>query len=82
MKYRALLKNIGKVIIVKLPIIFLLVTVAWVLLLKWIPVYFTPLMAIRSIEYWADSSFKTYKRWQPIERISPNLVMGVMAAED
>ena len=75
-------KNLTKLIFIKLPLLFLLVTTLWALLLKWVPVYYTPLMAIRSFEYRGETDFRTYKTWQPIEKISPNMVMAVMAAED
>ena len=77
-----MLKNLIKLIFIKLPLLFLIVTTLWVLLLKWVPVYYTPLMAIRSFEYREDSNFHTYKSWQPLEKISPNMAKAVIAAED
>lgn len=82
MNNKGVIKNLVKLLFVKLPLLFLLVTTLWVLLLKWVPVYCTPLMAIRSIEYRNDKNYRTYKTWQPIENVSPNMVMAVMAAED
>jgi len=82
MKHREVLKNISRLVFVKIPLAFVGVTFLWVLLLKWIPVYYTPLMAIRSVEYRNDEKFHTYKRWQPLEKISSNMVMAVMAGED
>lgn len=64
------------------PLWFVVVTVGWVTLLKWVPVYVTPLMVERSIGNWGDSTFKTYKRWMPLESLSPNIAMAVMASED
>ncbi len=39
-------------------------------------------MAVRTYENWGDKTFKTYKTWMPIEKISPNMAMAVMASED
>ncbi len=76
------MKKILKTIFVKIPLYFFAITFVWVLLLKWIPVYYTPLMLIRSIEYRNDKTFRTYKTWRKLSEISPNMVMAVMAGED
>ncbi len=65
-----------------IPLWFVGLTLSWVLLLKWVPVYYTPLMAVRTYQNWSDSTYHTYKRWRPMEKISPNLAMAVMASED
>ena len=65
-----------------IPLWFIGITVLWVTLLKWMPVYVTPLMAIRTYENWEDKKFTTYKRWVPMESISPNLAKAVIASED
>lgn len=65
-----------------IPLWFVGLTVSWVVLLKYLPVYYTPLMAVRTYQNWSDSTFHTYKRWEPMEKISPNMAMAVMASED
>lgn len=65
-----------------IPLWFVGITVSWVTLLKWAPVYYTPLMAVRSWEFRDDSTFRTHKRWMPMEKISPNLAKAVVASED
>lgn len=65
-----------------IPMSFVAITVLWVLMLRWVPVYVTPLMAVRAIENWDDSSFTTHKTWEPMEKISPNLAKAVIASED
>ena len=65
-----------------IPLWFVGITVSWVTLLKWVPVYYTPLMAVRSWEFRDDSTFRTYKRWMPMEKISQNLAKAVVASED
>lgn len=58
---------------------FLLLSVFLVLIYKWIPVPFTPLMVIRSVEY-TEESLK--HDWVPMEDISPSLQLAVVASED
>lgn len=65
-----------------IPLWFIGITVSWVVLLKWVPVYYTPLMAVRSWEFRNDSTFHTYKTWEPVEKISKNLSRAVVASED
>jgi len=71
-----------KFLLIKLPVAFVSFTVLWVLILKWLPVWVTPLMISRSIEYRKDDSFKTRKEWVKLEDISPELVKAVIASED
>ena len=71
-----------KFLFIKLPLAFILLTVLWVVVLKWCPVWVTPLMIKRSIEYREDKDFKTQKKWKSLDEISPELVRAVIASED
>ena len=71
-----------KFLFIKLPLAFILLTVLWVVVLKWVPVWVTPLMIKRSIEYREDKDFKTQKKWKSLKDISPELVRAVIASED
>lgn len=71
-----------KILFLYVPLIFVSLSILWILILKWVPVWYTPLMAIRSIENIGDDTFKTHKTWMPLEKISPNMVMAVIASED
>lgn len=75
-------KWIAKLLLIKLPLAFVAVTVLWVLILKWVPVWVTPLMVSRSIEYRNDDTFRTQKKWRRYERISPEMAKAVIASED
>lgn len=66
----------------KIPLALIALSVLWVLVLKWVPVWLTPLMISRSIEYRSDDRFRTQKRWRRIEHISPELAKAVIASED
>lgn len=73
---------IFKFLLIKIPVAFIALTILWVLMLKWVPVWVTPLMISRSIEYRNDDSFKTHKKWRSYENISPELAKAVIASED
>jgi len=66
-----------------LVILFLSTSIAWVILARFIPVYLTPLMIIRSVEALADGKTpRNSKDWVSIDNISPNMVQAVVASED
>lgn len=62
---------------------FNIISLFLVLLFKFVPVPFTPLMAIRAIEQkMEDKEMSSSHDWVPIEEISPNLQKAVIASED
>ena len=64
-------------------LIFIVFSIVWVVLARFIPIYVTPLMAIRSVESMVRGEMpKNSKTWVPIEEISPNMVQAVVASED
>lgn len=65
---------------IKLAIWFFVLTVGWVILYKFIPVPYTPLMAIRSMD--SGTPEKIEHQWIPIKEISPHLQLAVICAED
>ncbi len=79
---RTVLGKLWRLMLVKLPLAFFAVTFLWVLILKWCPVYVTPLMVKRSIEYRHDKTFQTRKTWVSYDRISPEMAKAVIASED
>lgn len=81
-KKRSLLSRLWRFFLIKLPLFLIAVTVLWALILKWIPVYVTPLMISRSIEYRSDDTFKTSKTWKSYDKISSELARAVIASED
>ncbi|TRX23921.1 monofunctional biosynthetic peptidoglycan transglycosylase [Flavobacterium franklandianum] len=58
-------------------------SVFFVVLYKFVPVPFTPLMVIRAIENKFDGKENYFSHdWEPIENISPNLQKAVIVSED
>lgn len=54
-----------------------------VVVYKFIPVYYTPLMVIRTVEQFREGKkLKLAHRWVPIEKIAQPLVQAVVASED
>jgi len=71
-------KILGKTIL-----IFIAATVLWVVLLRFCPVYFTPVMLKNSFEQlFNGESMKIEHKWIPISKISPQMTIAVVASED
>lgn len=67
----------------KVAICFFVVSTFFVVLFKFVPVPFTPLMGIRALEQKEDGQEMTCSHdWVPLEEISPNLQKAVIASED
>lgn len=65
--------------LLKLIVGFFLLTILIVVVYKWVPVPFTPLMAIRYIEFPEED---IRHDWVPMEEISAHLQLAVIASED
>ena len=64
-------------------LLFIIISVGWVVIDRFVPVFVTPLMIIRSVEYVVKGEIpKNSKKWVSIEEISPNMVQAVVASED
>ncbi len=62
---------------------FFLSTLLLVLLFKFVPVPYTPLMCLRHIEAYREGrSLDIQHEWVPLEDISPNLIAAVVNHED
>ena len=81
-KERTRVGKFMRFLFIKLPLAIILFSIIWVVLLKWFPVYITPLMISRSIEYRQDKDFHTHHKWRSLERISPEMSKAVIASED
>ena len=64
-------------------VVFFASTILSVVALRWLPVYFTPLMFIRLAQQVDEGKSMTlHHHWVPLEEISPSLPTAVMASED
>lgn len=81
-KSRPLLKKLKKVFLWSV-VAFFVSTISAVVLLKWFPVYVTPLVVIRTAEYAMEGKWvPVQKDWTPLEEISPHMQKAVIASED
>jgi monofunctional glycosyltransferase len=70
-------------LIFRVFLIFLIGSFGWVIVLKWVPVWVTPLVVSR----WADTfgtkeSSRVYKNWRSLDDLSGEAALAVVASED
>lgn len=78
-------KPVSKIfrIIRNLLLFFFLSTLIAVIIYRFVPVYITPLMVIRSVQQMVSGDKPTCKHtWVSFNKISPHLPMAVIASED
>ncbi|MCQ2190338.1 MAG: monofunctional biosynthetic peptidoglycan transglycosylase [Paludibacteraceae bacterium] len=66
-----------------LVIFFFTSSIIMVIVYRYVPVYITPLMLIRCVEYaWNGEDVRVLKKWTPIEEMPEYLVKAAISAED
>lgn len=64
-------------------LLFIVISISWVIIARFVPIFVTPLMIIRSVESVSKGEMpRNSKKWVPMEEISPNMVRAVVASED
>ena len=74
-------KKIRRFIILVI-VAFFTMSASWVLLYRWVPVKWTPLMLKRTVQNIGEKDYKNTRTWVDLENISPVMVRAVMASED
>lgn len=81
-KAKPVLKGVRKIVLWSV-VAFFGASFLTVALYQWLPVYATPLVVLRTIEYALDGKWvPVHKDWVSIEDISPHLQKAVIASED
>lgn len=61
---------------------FITISVSIVILLRWVPVRYTPVMLKRAFQFRNDRNYHPELEWVSLEEISPELIKAVLASED
>ncbi|UYL07320.1 monofunctional biosynthetic peptidoglycan transglycosylase [Bdellovibrio sp. SKB1291214] len=70
-------------VLFKAMLLFFVTSIGFVLLYRFVPVYITPLMVIRSAQsIFSDKFVGINHDWVPLEEISPSMQKAVLKAED
>ena len=65
-----------------IPAVLLLLSLSWVLMYRWIPVKWTPLMLVRTIENREVEGYENKQNWVSLESVNCLLVESILMAED
>ena len=76
------MRRIAEIALIYVPSIFLLLSISWVLAYKWLPVRWTPLMLIRTIENHNNDEYTNRQIWVTLNEIDPILVESILCTED
>lgn len=76
------MRKIAEIALIYVPSMFLLFSVSWVLAYKWLPVRWTPLMLIRTIENHNNDEYTNRQIWVSLNEIDPILIESILCAED
>jgi monofunctional biosynthetic peptidoglycan transglycosylase len=76
------MRRIAEIALIYVPSMFLLLSISWVLAYKWLPVIWTPLMLIRTIENHNNDEYTNRQIWVSLNEIDPILVESILCAED
>lgn len=76
------MRRIAEIALIYVPSIFLLLSISWVLAYKWLPVRWTPLMLIRTIENHNNDEYTNRQIWVSLNEVDPILVESILCAED
>lgn len=76
------MRKIAEIALIYVPSIFLLLSISWVLAYKWLPVRWTPLMLIRTIENHNNDEYTNRQIWVSLNEVDPILVESILCAED
>lgn len=69
-------------IFVRVPFWFLLISIAIVTLLRWVPVRYTPVMLKRAFQFRQEPGYHSEQEWVSLDDFSPELIKAVILAED
>ncbi|MBK9283841.1 MAG: monofunctional biosynthetic peptidoglycan transglycosylase [Sphingobacteriaceae bacterium] len=70
-------------LLLKICIGFLILSILSVIIFRWVPIPFTPLMIIRCMEQKSEGkTLKLEHDWVELEKISPKLQLAVVCSED
>lgn len=77
------IRDLIKKVILWIVVAFFASTILSVVVLRWVPVWFTPLMFIRLGQQMSQGRELTlHHHWVPYDEISPSLSLAVMGSED
>lgn len=76
------MKTLRDIILIYIPAGFLFLSLSWVLAYRWLPVKWTPLMLVRTIENRDSEGYENKQNWVSLENVNPVLIESILMSED
>ena len=76
------MKRLRDILLIYIPAGFLLLSLSLVLAYRWIPVKWTPLMLVRTMENSETEGYVNKQNWISLENVSPAIIDAILMAED
>ena len=76
------MKRLRDILFIYIPGGFLLLSLTMVLTYRWIPVKWTPLMLIRTMENRGTEGYANKQNWVSLDNVNPSIIEAIIAAED
>ena len=76
------MKRLRDILLIYIPAVFLVLSFSLVLAYRWLPVKWTPLMLVRTMENHEKEGYVNKQNWVSIENVSPEIIEAILIAED
>ena len=76
------MKRLRDILLIYIPTGFLLLSLSLVLAYRWIPVSWTPLMLVRTLENSETEGYVNKQNWVSLDNVSPAIIEAILMAED
>ena len=76
------MKRLRDILLIYIPTGFLLLSLSLVLAYRWVPVKWTPLMLVRTIENSETEGYVNKQNWVSLDNVSPTIIEAILMAED
>lgn len=76
------MKRLRDILLIYIPAGFLLLSLSWVLAYRWLPVRWTPLMLVRTMENRETEGYVNKQNWVSLENVNPIIIEAILMAED
>ena len=76
------MKRLRDILLIYIPAGFLLLSLSWVLAYRWLPVRWTPLMLVRTMENRETEGYVNKQNWVSLENVNSIIIEAILMAED
>lgn len=76
------MKRLRDILLIYIPAGFLLLSLSWVLAYRWLPVRWTPLMLVRTMQNSETEGYVNKQNWVSLENVNPIIIEAILMAED